>query len=394
MAKLPEDKKLYQYRAIDTAQQLSWLIKLMETGEIFCNSIKNFNDPFDSQSIMGIPFDEVDDFLDEYFTPDVIQKVKNLPVPTETKAIRGEYFYNGYLKSAFEELAKNLNGCEESSEYFELPGLSLEDISRTNTIKKYRALLRLNERINEMFQIGGVACFTENPENLTMWSHYANNHSGVCVEFDLVELTDKQKERMANRLYKVKYVKELPDACRTVLEGLKKGKRISAGRLIQDSRKNKLKSWSYEEEWRLALPRISTPKIYFNYGIDVQPKDFDIVLDYNNTLPYDEIRYWQRQGKSILVNGFLNPDIISSEEERNLDRFQYYATPTRLGEIPGFLTEPFSTEFVKPSKIILGYNMDADIKSWLYKIGDELGIQVRHMKLEANGLVEYVSNKR
>ncbi len=31
----------------------------------------------------------------------------------------------------------------------------------------------------------GVICFSSNYDNILMWSHYANNHKGICIEFDL-----------------------------------------------------------------------------------------------------------------------------------------------------------------------------------------------------------------
>lgn len=33
----------------------------------------------------------------------------------------------------------------------------------------------------------GVTCFTENPTDILMWSHYADNHRGVCLSFDFDE---------------------------------------------------------------------------------------------------------------------------------------------------------------------------------------------------------------
>ena len=35
-----------------------------------------------------------------------------------------------------------------------------------------------------------VCCFSENNDILLMWSHYANKHQGVCIEFDLEKLED------------------------------------------------------------------------------------------------------------------------------------------------------------------------------------------------------------
>ena len=33
-----------------------------------------------------------------------------------------------------------------------------------------------------------VACFSETKESILMWSHYADNHKGFCVEYDFKEL--------------------------------------------------------------------------------------------------------------------------------------------------------------------------------------------------------------
>nr|WP_312983761.1 DUF2971 domain-containing protein [Clostridioides sp.] len=34
----------------------------------------------------------------------------------------------------------------------------------------------------------GIASFSENNNSILMWSHYANNHSGLCFEYDSLEL--------------------------------------------------------------------------------------------------------------------------------------------------------------------------------------------------------------
>ena len=33
----------------------------------------------------------------------------------------------------------------------------------------------------------GIKCFTTSPDNLLMWAHYADAHSGLCFEFDVLE---------------------------------------------------------------------------------------------------------------------------------------------------------------------------------------------------------------
>ena len=43
--------------------------------------------------------------------------------------------------------------------------------------------------IKELLQETGVLCLSEVPDNMLMWSHYADHHRGFCVEYDFGENT-------------------------------------------------------------------------------------------------------------------------------------------------------------------------------------------------------------
>ncbi len=49
---------------------------------------------------------------------------------------------------------------------------------------------KLREDVNIVLNEIGVCCFTKNPSNILMWSHYAHNHKGICLEFDILEDPD------------------------------------------------------------------------------------------------------------------------------------------------------------------------------------------------------------
>ena len=55
-----------------------------------------------------------------------------------------------------------------------------------------------------------VACFSDNHDNSSMWSHYAQNHEGVCLQFKT-----KNKDQtlfFGNRpIYKIRYQKKFPE---------------------------------------------------------------------------------------------------------------------------------------------------------------------------------------
>ncbi len=85
------------------------------------------------------------------------------------------------------------------------PNLSLiekenfqNEIAR-NDFKSFRYFLRqfLDEYVSQF----AVACFTMTPANYLMWSHYANFHKGICIQYD----TSKDKELFAG-IQPVRYV--------------------------------------------------------------------------------------------------------------------------------------------------------------------------------------------
>ena len=85
-----------------------------------------------------------------------------------------------------------------------------------------------------------VACFTEDGNNPLMWSHYAFNHTGVCLKFEPAKDSSFNKA-----LCPVTYSDELIEAKNT-----------------SDFTKcllTKLKTWSIEKEWRIISDKEKFP---------------------------------------------------------------------------------------------------------------------------------------
>ena len=106
---------------------------------------------------------------------------------------------------------------------------------------------------------------------MELWAHYAQNHEGFCVEYDLTEALEDQKENaivsggllpcsygtkqiLLSKQKIYKYVKELP---LTSHEKMELDKSIMLSFLMKSS------SWRYENEWRLILP-LDICKMYDN----------------------------------------------------------------------------------------------------------------------------------
>jgi hypothetical protein len=95
-----------------------------------------------------------------------------------------------------------------------------------------------------------VCSFSAIPDALLMWGHYACEHKGFCIEYDLEPLATT--DLMRRNLYPVIYSKDLYDMTPHV-KGLVMTDRSDfnpLGPLL--SVLHKFEGWSYEREWRLV----------------------------------------------------------------------------------------------------------------------------------------------
>lgn len=84
----------------------------------------------------------------------------------------------------------------------------------------------------------GVFCLAECLDSVLMWSHYANNHRGIALRFDM----RKQMRGGLSPLFKATYQNERPILDK-FYEGLDPAE-ITASLCV------KAKFWEYEQEWR------------------------------------------------------------------------------------------------------------------------------------------------
>lgn len=127
------------------------------------------------------------------------------------------------LKNLREKRLK-ISRIMELNDPFEFLGMDLSDPEFRRAVKDAKKQLSKSK---------GVLCFSKTWTNPVQWSHYANNHKGICLGFDVPE----------ENLYKVNYVKER----------LSHNGEIDKSFMIK-SLTTKFNHWSYEEEYRAFLP--------------------------------------------------------------------------------------------------------------------------------------------
>ena len=287
--------KLYRYRSLENETRF---IDDVVNAHVYMSNPKNFNDPFDSSSILRV---------EELRHSEIIKnKVRDsFRQFVDRRVVREIFKHEDWI----ERLGTYCSCCvmkENKAQY-------TDDVSK-NADKQYlyKEFEKLNEYINELTgSLSKVACFTESNTNLPMWTHYAKEHSGVCLEYDFPKIGDAY---FIDRMFPVFYVRELPNGIKLPVEG-NINRDASSDYLLL----HKLDDWSYEKEWRLV---------------------------YNASFWYDS-----------------------------------------LDEIPkSFCDEGKIIDFIRPSKIYLGYKVSEDKETFVREIGQKQDIPVVKMQCTNYGL--------
>lgn len=86
------------------------------------------------------------------------------------------------------------------------------------------------------FKTKGVLCLSQEPDNILLWSHYSDNHYGVCLKFDILQDLDFFSIPL-HCIYDNNY---------PVYNHL-----TNSGEIVNMMIKTKFKHWEYEKEIRI-----------------------------------------------------------------------------------------------------------------------------------------------
>ncbi|PWJ10450.1 DUF2971 domain-containing protein [Ruminococcus flavefaciens] len=97
-----------------------------------------------------------------------------------------------------------------------------------------------------------VSCFAQSPYSMLMWSHYANNHQGFCIEYETPDYS-KENENIYFNLFPVIYTDTRTSLTKLSLNWNATGSLSHSD--IWDFYKycllSKSLDWKYQQEWRL-----------------------------------------------------------------------------------------------------------------------------------------------
>jgi hypothetical protein len=180
----------------------------------------------------------------------------------------------------------DLSGTRAERIYWAKKGVrrNMPNGSRRERRVRERSILRTINRIwNDDFASAGgldawrssllkmaVVCFSENADDMLLWSHYGASHQGYCLGFETVDLPFM----LANR---VRYSEERP-----TFKVLSKDRSDLMERLMLQ----KAAVWGYEREWRIVragrvgrLPFPSGALKEIVLGARISPKNEEALRD-------------------------------------------------------------------------------------------------------------------
>jgi hypothetical protein len=299
-AQLDYMQKLYKYRPLS-----EFLFKELKYQELYFASYQELNDPFD----LNVRID---------FTPEKSQYIsqlihllfKSTLILKRDKYSKKESTNNGRLITfirdkeickAFEDLIfGHLQQLKSSDDFIFFEGLEIAIIKSIADLKlkfkfdleKFKSeILRITSKfLNNSY----TSCFSEDPANFLMWSHYASKHAGVCLEFTLNRDGLFPYEMEGRRQYKdgnggcgagqtdfIQYDENvLPVIYKDIqpclnffdfaavfanendadLIGLSKSRWHGYARHLESLFATKTAAWNYEREWRAIEINFDKPK--------------------------------------------------------------------------------------------------------------------------------------
>ncbi|MDR5819304.1 DUF2971 domain-containing protein [Caballeronia sp. LZ043] len=201
--------KLYKYRAFNTTT-----LRMFSQAEVFFAKPATFNDPFDCN-------------------PEVHVDVEWREVERLWKTVM--------LRSmARDRAAQALQSYRYNST--ENGGTHDDDEDGTATYLNY--LVRdINAYLKERFNDFGVLSLASNWDNPLMWSHYADEHRGICIEYETDDHRCKDLRPVNYRSSRFIHISDLH-------QWLLKRSAAAERKIFEQYFFAKAPQWRYEREWR------------------------------------------------------------------------------------------------------------------------------------------------
>lgn len=207
---LPE--KLYKYCRLN-----EYTIRNLTSQKFYMATLDNLNDPYEFQPTV------------DFETQLLLSIIEDIPL-----------FLNGGLnitESDIEELKTSKDRFNTFKEICNAKGYPLNRDKKDHQQDFYRHFHEMLQSVKELMRFQS---FSEKNYSTVMWSHYADCHKGICIEYDPISIGYKIP------LLEVEYSDQRLDISQ--IEFLDT---FGFNRMIYNTMLLKANDWSYEKEWRI-----------------------------------------------------------------------------------------------------------------------------------------------
>jgi hypothetical protein len=201
-------RKLYKYRPFNV-----FCLRLLTHAEVSYSNPRTFNDPLDCDPTIEV---DIDRNALELLCYAFLRRTKP---EDQAKAEINNYRYL-------------------SSEYGDF-----RNESHVEDYLKRMLALRIKDELDSELGSKGVLSLSERWDSVLMWSHYADNHRGMCIEFDTTELPHPNLRAVGYRAPRRVRASDLFE--------WKRRHSADAEQRVRDTYFfAKAGPWRYEKEWR------------------------------------------------------------------------------------------------------------------------------------------------
>lgn len=269
----------------------------------------NFNDPLDCKPTISI---DVDDDALEKVVCGLIKKRSEKEFSILAKKLRMK-------EEAIAQRVGLLSETEVKRFLKDVNYYSTDpEINDPIKYKRDRYKQTIEQEVLNVFR-RGILCLSKKFDSPLMWSHYANNHKGLCVEYDM-EYSGKNKAK------KIIYGGSRELKVSLIEKWLNQG--VVPEEIENVCLLTKSKEWSYESEWRLFGPiGIS--------GVEAKIKSIIFGLNCKETTKAIVINTISKTIKDVKFWGILNDGLGFKLIRKRINAEEYmsmYENRLSLGE--------------------------------------------------------------
>ncbi|CRF35069.1 hypothetical protein BRSU_2411 [Brachyspira suanatina] len=225
------------------------------------------------------------EIINDIILVDFNNKIKKYDIKNSTL-----YHYTKVNKDTLRSILNNTLWCSNTKEFNDPVDPYIRNNKKESSSQLYNYLL---EKIK-------VACLTTHNDNTLMWSHYADKHKGICIEYNIDNIFNIN----FTILQKINYHKNMSKSNIFYDDNVILGNNKSIDN-ITDIFTVKSKEWKYEDEYRILFydeenknpngTLINLPIKSICFGVKTSDDDKELIynivnsinekrLDYNNDI--------------------------------------------------------------------------------------------------------------